>query len=33
LTQKVMRSTGYQVTDHQLSLYGVCKTCRKKGTT
>ena len=33
LSQKVMRSTGYKVTDHQLSLYGVCKTCRKKRTT
>ena len=33
LTQKVMRSTGYQVTDHQLNLYGVCKLCRKKGRT
>ena len=32
-TQEVMRSTGYQVTDHQLSLYGVCKICRKKGRT
>jgi Fur family ferric uptake transcriptional regulator len=33
LTQKVRRSTGYQVTDHQLNLYGVCKICRKKGKT
>jgi len=30
---KVLRSTGYQLTDHQLNLYGVCKVCRKKGRT
>ena len=33
LTRKVMKSTGYQVMDHQLNLYGVCKICRKKGRT
>lgn len=26
-SQKVMESTGYQVTDHQLSFYGFCKAC------
>ena len=33
LTQRVTRSTGYHVTDHQLNFYGVCKLCRKKGRT
>ncbi len=27
-SQKVMESTGYQVTDHQLSFYGFCKACK-----
>jgi len=27
-SKKVMESTGYQVTDHQLNFYGFCKTCR-----
>lgn len=25
---KVMESTGYQVTDHQLNFYGFCKACK-----
>ena len=28
LSEKVMESTGYQVTDHQLSFYGYCEACR-----
>jgi len=27
-SKKVMESTGYQVTDHQLSFYGYCKACK-----
>jgi len=27
-SKKVMESTGYQVTDHQLSFYGYCKECK-----
>jgi len=27
-SEKVMESTGYQVTDHQLNFYGFCKACR-----
>jgi Fur family ferric uptake transcriptional regulator len=27
-SKKVMESTGYQVTDHQLNFYGFCKACR-----
>jgi Fe2+ or Zn2+ uptake regulation protein len=27
-SKKVMESTGYQVTDHQLSFYGFCKVCK-----
>ena len=27
-SQKVMESTGYEVTDHQLSFYGFCKECK-----
>jgi len=27
-SKKVMESTGYQVTDHQLSFYGYCKECQ-----
>lgn len=27
-SKKVMESTGYQVTDHQLNFYGFCKTCK-----
>ena len=29
-SKKVMKSTGYEVTDHQLSFYGVCRVCREK---
>jgi Fur family ferric uptake transcriptional regulator len=29
-SERVMESTGYQVTDHQLNFYGFCKACRKK---
>jgi Fur family ferric uptake transcriptional regulator len=28
-SRKVMESTGYQVTDHQLSFYGLCKECQR----
>ena len=27
-SKKVTESTGYQVTDHQLSFYGFCKACK-----
>jgi Fur family ferric uptake transcriptional regulator len=27
-TKKVMESTGYQVTDHQVDFYGFCKECK-----
>ena len=27
---KVMESTGYQVTDHQLNFYGLCKACQEE---
>jgi len=27
-SKKVMESTGYQVTDHQLSFFGFCKECK-----
>jgi Fur family ferric uptake transcriptional regulator len=27
-SKKVMESTGYQVTDHQLNFYGFCKECK-----
>jgi Fur family ferric uptake transcriptional regulator len=27
---KVMESTGYQVTDHQLNFYGLCKACKEE---
>ena len=27
-SQKVLASTGYEVTDHQLSFYGFCRACR-----
>ncbi len=27
-SEKVMESTGYEVTDHQLNFYGFCKTCK-----
>ena len=27
-SRKVMESTGYEVTDHQLNFYGFCKACR-----
>jgi Fur family ferric uptake transcriptional regulator len=29
-SEKVMESTGYQVTEHQLNFYGFCKACRKE---
>ena len=29
-SEKVMESTGYQVTDHQLNFYGICKACREE---
>jgi len=27
-SKKVMESTGYEVTDHQLNFYGFCKECK-----
>lgn len=27
-SEKVMESTGYQVTDHQFNFYGYCKDCK-----
>ena len=27
-SEKVMESTGYEVTDHQLNFYGFCKECK-----
>lgn len=27
-SKKVMESTGYQVTDHQLNFFGFCKACK-----
>src|SRR4030043_377494 len=27
-SRRVMESTGYEVTDHQLNFYGFCKTCK-----
>jgi Fur family ferric uptake transcriptional regulator len=27
-SKKVMESTGYEVTDHQLNFYGYCKSCK-----
>ena len=29
-SRKVMESTGYQVTDHQLNFSGLCKDCRRE---
>jgi len=29
-SEKVRESTGYEVTDHQLNFYGLCKDCQKK---
>ena len=29
-SKKVLKSTGYEVTDHQLSFYGICRACRRK---
>ncbi len=29
-SKKVMKSTGFQVTDHHLDFYGFCNTCKKK---
>jgi Fur family ferric uptake transcriptional regulator len=29
-SEKVVKSTGYEVTDHQLSFYGFCKSCREE---
>ncbi len=31
-SKKVMESTGYQVTEHQLNFYGFCKTCKSLQT-
>jgi Fur family ferric uptake transcriptional regulator len=28
-SERVMESTGYQVTEHQLNFYGFCKACQK----
>lgn len=28
--KRVMESTGFQVTDHQLNFYGFCNACKKK---
>ncbi len=30
LSRKVSESTGYQVIDHQLNFYGLCKDCKTK---
>jgi Fur family ferric uptake transcriptional regulator len=27
-SERVTESTGYEVTDHQLNFYGLCKTCK-----
>jgi len=29
-SKKVMESTGYEVTDHQLNFYGLCKACKEE---
>jgi Fur family transcriptional regulator, ferric uptake regulator len=29
-SRKVSKSTGFQVTDHHLDFYGLCRTCKKK---
>jgi Fur family ferric uptake transcriptional regulator len=29
-SKKVRESTGYEVTDHQLNFYGLCKACREE---
>ena len=29
-SKKVMESTGYQVTDHQLNFYGYCNACKNR---
>ena len=29
-SKKVTETTGYQVTGHQLSLYGLCRACRRE---
>ena len=29
-SRKVMKTTGYQLTDHQLSFLGLCRTCRER---
>jgi Fur family ferric uptake transcriptional regulator len=29
-SKKVMESTGYQVTDHQLSFFGFCRACQRE---
>ena len=31
-SEKVTESTGYEVTDHQLNFYGLCKTCKSLQT-
>jgi len=28
-SKKLMKATGYEMTGHQLSLYGVCESCRQ----
>ncbi len=30
LSRKVSESTGYEVIDHQLNFYGICKDCKTK---
>jgi Fur family ferric uptake transcriptional regulator len=29
-SRKVMESTGYEVTDHQLNFYGFCRACKEE---
>jgi Fur family ferric uptake transcriptional regulator len=31
-SKKVSESTGYQVIDHQLNFYGICKDCKTSKT-
>jgi Fur family ferric uptake transcriptional regulator len=31
-SEKVMESTGYEVTDHQVNFYGFCKACKPSQT-
>lgn len=30
ITDEVTKSTGYQITSHQVELFGICPTCQKK---